>query len=159
GEGEPPRFAERKMVARLVAHLERLQSRRDDPVAHREAIGRVIEERVPTPLRLKQQREGRVARDVDALDWVHLDRDLQGHPSLPFLTHDPRALDGPMRPMTGSYGPLPPLPQWRGSIPRPISRSQASPHPRCGEESGGAPERRRRSGASWRRPKNCERAN
>jgi hypothetical protein len=29
--------------------------------------------------RLEQEREGRIARDIDLVDRVHLDGDIQGH--------------------------------------------------------------------------------
>ena len=48
------------------------------PAEEREVGRRVVEERVPAPLRLEQQRERGVAADVDAVDRVHLAGDAQG---------------------------------------------------------------------------------
>ena len=36
---------------------------------------------MPPPLRLEQQREARIAGDLDAADVIHLDRDGEGHAS------------------------------------------------------------------------------
>ena len=69
------------MVALHVAHLDRLHRGHDLGAAHREVVGRVVEQPVPAPLRLEQQREGGIARDPDALDRVHLDGDGEGHGS------------------------------------------------------------------------------
>ena len=67
------------MVALLVAHLERLHRREHLAVRQRQPVGRVIGERMAAALRLQQQRERRIAADVDPLDRVHLHGDLQGH--------------------------------------------------------------------------------
>ena len=45
----------------------------------RQVLRQVVEDVVPAPLGLEQQREGRVAANVDAVDRVHLAGDLQGH--------------------------------------------------------------------------------
>ncbi len=49
------------------------------PSQHRHAVGRVIAEPMAARLRFQQQRERRIAADVDPLDRVHLNRDAQRH--------------------------------------------------------------------------------
>ena len=44
-----------------------------------QGVGRVDHERVAARLGFEQQREGGIARDGDAVDRVHLDRDGQSH--------------------------------------------------------------------------------
>ena len=63
----------------LIADLERLHRSGDFAVAQRQPVGRVIGQRVAAPLRLEQERERRIAADVDPLDRVHLYGDVQGH--------------------------------------------------------------------------------
>ena len=55
-----------------VAHRERLNRRVEiaAPLGH--AVGGIIGETVTARLRLEQQREGRVAANVDPLDRIHL---------------------------------------------------------------------------------------
>ena len=73
------RLAEREMVAGNVAHRERPYRGRYFAVAQREPVGRVIGQRIGALLRLEQQRERRIAADVDPLDRIHLDGDVQAH--------------------------------------------------------------------------------
>ena len=56
------------MVALQVAHLDRLDPRLDAAVAHRQAVRRVVVERVAAPLGLQHQREGRIAGDVEGFE-------------------------------------------------------------------------------------------
>ena len=67
------------MIAHLVAHGERLHRRHQLFAAQRQLVRRVIGQPVAALLRLQQQREGRIAADVDARDGVHLDGDVQFH--------------------------------------------------------------------------------
>ena len=67
------------MIAGLVAHGQRLHRRHQFLAAQRELVRRVIGKRVAALLRFQQQREGRIAADVDARDGVHLDGDIQFH--------------------------------------------------------------------------------
>ncbi len=83
---DAPRLAERKMIADLVADLEVLHGRENPRGTHRQPVGRVIADRMATPLRFQQQRKGRIAADVDPLDRVHLYGDFQRHRS----PHRPR---------------------------------------------------------------------
>ena len=46
-------------------------------VAQRHAVGRVIGQAMPARLRFQQQREGRIAADVDPRDRVHLHGDIE----------------------------------------------------------------------------------
>ncbi len=71
----PLRRPERRVRALDVLHRQRLHSRHHLPVPHREPIGRIVHQRMPPRLRLEQQRERGVARDLDVLDGVHLDGD------------------------------------------------------------------------------------
>ena len=73
------RLAEGEMVARNVAHGDRLDARLDATVAEREALGRVVEEDVAAPRRFQHEREGGIAADVDAGDVVHLEGDGERH--------------------------------------------------------------------------------
>ena len=74
-----PRLAEREVVADLVADLQRLHRREHPRVPQRQPVGRVVGDRMAALLRLQQQREGRIAADVDPLDRVHLHGDFQAH--------------------------------------------------------------------------------
>ena len=67
------------MIAGLVAHGEHLDRRDQLLAAQRELVRRVIGQPVAALLRFQQQREGRIAADVDARDGVHLDGDVQFH--------------------------------------------------------------------------------
>ena len=78
-EIDVPRLAQREMVARDIAHLERPHRGRHFAVAQRQPVGRVIGQRVAARLRFQQQREGRIAADIDPLDRVHLHGDVQAH--------------------------------------------------------------------------------
>ena len=70
------------MAAGNVAHLERLHGRGHFAVAQDEAVGGVVGEAMAAGLRLQQQRERRIAADVDPLDRVHLHGDVQAHGSM-----------------------------------------------------------------------------
>ena len=76
---DAPRLAEREMVADLVADLQVLHGGEHPRGPQRQPVGRVVADRMAAPLRLQQQREGRIAADVDPLDRVHLDGDFQAH--------------------------------------------------------------------------------
>jgi hypothetical protein len=67
------------VVALLVPHRDRLRRRHDLAVAQGQPVGRVVQERMPAPLRLQQHRERGIAGDLDALDRIHLDRDGKAH--------------------------------------------------------------------------------
>ena len=77
------RRAEREMVADDIAHDERPHRGRDFTVPHGELGGRVIGQRIGAVLRFQQQRECRVAADVDPFDRIHLDGDIQAHGDVP----------------------------------------------------------------------------
>ena len=81
---DAPRLAHGDVVAVDVAHLDGLGDRGDRPSRMRQPVRRVVQERVAARLRFEQHGEGRVARDLDALDRIHLDRDGEGH-ALAFL--------------------------------------------------------------------------
>ena len=70
------------MVAWLVLHGQAVAERDDLAVAEREIVRRVVEHVVAAPLRFEQEREGRIAPDIDALDRVHLEGDFEGHGAL-----------------------------------------------------------------------------
>jgi hypothetical protein len=65
GEVLPPRLAERKMAAFLVAHLERCHGGEHLVAAQGEPVGGVIGKHMAPPLRLQQQCECGIAADVD----------------------------------------------------------------------------------------------
>ena len=67
------------MIADLVAHGQQLHRRHQLLAAQRELVRRVIGKAVAALLRFQQQREGRIAADVDTRDGVHLDGDIQFH--------------------------------------------------------------------------------
>ena len=78
-EVDAARLAEGEMIADLVAHLQVLHGREHPRGAQRQPVRRVVDDRVAALLRLQQQREGRIAADVDPLDRVHLYGDFQAH--------------------------------------------------------------------------------
>ena len=82
GQIDVPRLAEREMVAGDVAHRERPHRGGHLAVAQRQPVGRVIGQRMAAALRFQQQRERRIAADVDPLDRVHLHGDVQAHESI-----------------------------------------------------------------------------
>jgi hypothetical protein len=69
------------MVARLVAHLERLHRREHLRAPQREPVRGVVGDGVAALLRFQQQGEGGVAPDIDPLDRIHLHGDIQAHRS------------------------------------------------------------------------------
>ena len=82
GEVGHARLAEREMVSGRVADHQRPHRRRYLAVGQREAIGRVIGQRMSAALRFQQQRESRIAADIDPLDRVHLYGDVQAHEAI-----------------------------------------------------------------------------
>ena len=79
GEVDMPRLAERDMVAGDIAHHQRPHRGRHFAVAQAQPVGRVIGQRVGARLRFQQQRERRIAADIDPLDRIHLHGDVQAH--------------------------------------------------------------------------------
>jgi len=73
------------VIARLVAHAERLHMSDNIVAAQRQFVGREIRQRVAAPLRLQEQRECRIAANVDPRDGVHLDGDVQYHAGDPWF--------------------------------------------------------------------------
>ena len=73
------RLAQREVIAQLIAHLERLHGGKHTALRYRKPVRSVVVHRMAAFLRLQQQRESRIAADVDPLDRVHLNRDGQGH--------------------------------------------------------------------------------
>ena len=84
------------MVAGAVLDGEAVAFGHELAVAEREIGGRVVEHVVPAPLRLEQEREGRIAPDIDALDRVHLEGDLEGHGDEALLLVGLTLRDGPL---------------------------------------------------------------
>ena len=68
---EPPR------IAGPVAHPKRPHRRKHLAVPKRHPVRRVIGDIMPPLLGFEQQREGRIAADIDPLDRVHLHRDFE----------------------------------------------------------------------------------
>ena len=52
--------------------------------AHRQPIGRIVQEAMSTRLRLEEQGECGIAGDFDLFDRIHLHGDFQGHETHPF---------------------------------------------------------------------------
>ena len=71
--------AEGEMIAGDIAHRERLHRGRHLAVAQRQPVRRVIGQRMLAPLRFQQQRQRRIATDIDSFDRIHLHGDVQGH--------------------------------------------------------------------------------
>src|SRR4051794_40476964 len=69
------------MVPLLVTNVQWSATRSDKAVSEREIARAVIEEHVTSCLRFERKRECRVARNINALDGVHLDGDGQRHTS------------------------------------------------------------------------------
>src|SRR5581483_9106166 len=67
------------VIAGAVLDREAMALREQPAVDQRKISRRVIEHVMPAPLRLEQEREGRIAPDIDALDGVHLEGDLECH--------------------------------------------------------------------------------
>jgi hypothetical protein len=79
GEIFDARSRELEMRAVLILDRQALATRQKSIAMQRE-IGRcVIENVVPALLRFEQQRESRVADDVDPVDRVHLNGNAKGH--------------------------------------------------------------------------------
>src|SRR5262245_42472522 len=70
------------MVARLVLDGECGAPGQQAPLVEREIGRRVVEQRMPAPLGFQEQRKGRVAADIDAVDRVHLTGDAKGHATM-----------------------------------------------------------------------------
>ena len=85
GEIDGPRMRQPVMGAWLVLDREAVALGDQLAVFEREIVGRVVEHVMAAPLRLEQQREGRIAPDIDALDRVHLEGDFEGH-GAPYAT-------------------------------------------------------------------------
>src|SRR4029079_16039014 len=73
------RMREAIVIFRRILHSETMAAGNQPAVAEREVGRRVIEYVVAAMLRLEQQREGRIAPDIDALDRVHREGDFEGH--------------------------------------------------------------------------------
>ncbi len=73
---DPFRFAQREVVALLVAQFHRLYGGDDAAVAHGKPVGRIMEKLVAAGLGFQAHRKGRIPRDRDAGDMVHLDRNI-----------------------------------------------------------------------------------
>ncbi len=71
-------LAKGEMIADFVTHRQRLHRRHQFLALQGKFIGRVVGQPVPALLCFQQQREGRIAADVDARDRVHLDGDFSG---------------------------------------------------------------------------------
>ena len=75
----PLRFAERVVIADLVADGERLHRCDDVLSVQGKLIRGVVGEDVAAPLRLQQEGECGIAAHIDARDGIHLDGDFQAH--------------------------------------------------------------------------------
>ena len=71
--------AEGEVIAGDVAHGERGGACHRPAAAQAELVGPIVGERVSAAGRLEHEREGRVPRDRDALDRIHLHGDVQRH--------------------------------------------------------------------------------
>ena len=78
-EIEAHRFAEREVIADHPLHRHRMRARPDPAVAIVQVLRAVMEQPVAARLCGQHQREGRIARDVQALERVHLDGDGEWH--------------------------------------------------------------------------------
>ncbi len=67
------------VISGLVLDRQRMPAREQLPAVEGEVGRRVIEYLVPAPLRFEQDRERRIAADIDPLDRVHLAGDAEGH--------------------------------------------------------------------------------
>jgi hypothetical protein len=67
------------MIADLALYRRRMRLRPDTAVLIIDSVHGVVEQSVPARLRRQHQREGRIARDVDRFQGVHLDGDGQRH--------------------------------------------------------------------------------
>ena len=73
------KVAQRDMIALNPLHGERRRPARHPAFVPRQRADIVIPQQMPARLCTQQQREGRIAGDVDRLDRIHLDSDTQGH--------------------------------------------------------------------------------
>ena len=67
------------MIAFNVLDGKRFRDRLDPRAIEPQTVGRVVEKAMAARLRFEEKREGRIARDADALDRVHLHGDGKGH--------------------------------------------------------------------------------
>ena len=83
GQLDPLRLAELEVTAFVVVDGKRANRRKNSAVQHGEPVGRVIGQRMAPCLRFEQQSKGGIAADIDAVDGVHLHRNVEPHnPSL-----------------------------------------------------------------------------
>ncbi len=75
-ERAAPRFAQRKMVALIIAYRQWAHHREHLAIDERHPIGRVVENFMSPHLGFQEQRKGRIATDIDPLDRVHLNGDI-----------------------------------------------------------------------------------
>ncbi len=73
-------FAEDEVIVLRISHGQRTGPRGHQPIAKGEVARPVIEQRMAAGLRFQRERKGGIARDVDALDRVHLDGNSERHP-------------------------------------------------------------------------------
>jgi len=83
-------FVEPMLPRRAVNDLERTNRGEYTAVLHREPLGGVIGKRMPARLGFQQQREGRIAVDVDPLDRIHLHGDRKPHVPSPASATNPK---------------------------------------------------------------------
>src|SRR4029077_10198259 len=62
--------AQGDMIAYDIADLDRRRLRHDPALAQRKLVRSVVREPMAPRACLEQEREGRIARDVDPVDWV-----------------------------------------------------------------------------------------
>jgi hypothetical protein len=72
-------FAQREVVALLVAHRHGVAAGKERAVAAGQRIHMIVEQAVAAALRLQHEGEGGIACDVDRRDGVHLDRNGKSH--------------------------------------------------------------------------------
>ncbi len=75
------RLAELEMGALDPLHRHRPGHRPQPPVRPAQILDRIIKEPMPARLRCEHDREGRIARDIDGLQRIHLDGDGKAHRS------------------------------------------------------------------------------
>ena len=79
GEVDEPSLAETRVIALNVLDRKRFRHGLDARAVEPQTIGRVIENAMAARLGFEEKRKGRIARDADALDRVHLHGDGKGH--------------------------------------------------------------------------------
>ena len=72
-------LAQTRVIALDVLDRQRLGHHFNARAVQSQTVGRVMQDAVAARLGFKKKREGRVSRDADALDRVHLHGDGQGH--------------------------------------------------------------------------------